>query len=146
MAFKYKRIFIRWFCFINNIWGIDTSLFEEIMNIEFIRKINSTKKRAYEYVEENKHLLQTSVTKKILLFYLEDTLKVTEEYKNLGRYEEFMAFVNGVIDYKNEDEYLSNNFHSVYEELLLLAYKIKRNVINYFLKERTKKEDALFMS
>lgn len=116
------------------------------MNIEFIRKINSTKKRAYEYVEENKHLLQTSVTKRTLLFYLEDTLKVTEEYKNLGRYEEFMAFVNGVIDYKDEDEYLSNNFHSVYEELLLLAYKIKRNVINYFLKERTKKEDALFMS
>ena len=146
MSLKFKRVFICWFYFDSDIWCSDTSLFEEIMNIEFIRKINSTKKRAYEYVEENKHLLKTSVTKRTLLFYLEDTLKVTEEYKNLGRYEEFMAFVNGVIDYKDEDEYLSNNFHSVYEELLLLAYKIKRNVINYFLKERTKKEDALFMS
>jgi len=146
VSLKFKRVFICWFYFDSDIWCSDTSLFEEIMNIEFIRKINSTKKRAYEYVEENKHLLKTSVTKRTLLFYLEDTLKVTEEYKNLGRYEEFMAFVNGVIDYKDEDEYLSNNFHSVYEELLLLAYKIKRNVINYFLKERTKKEDALFMS
>lgn len=116
------------------------------MNIEFVRKINETKRRAYEYVEENKLILQQSMVKKTLLFYLEDTLRITKEYKDLGNYEDFTRFVDGIIDYKDIDEDLDKPSFSIYEQLLLLARKIKNNVISSYIIKKSKEEDILFMS
>lgn len=116
------------------------------MNIEYIKKINETKRRAYEYVEENKLILQQSMIKKTLLFYLEDTLRITKEYKDLGNYEDLTRFVDGIIDYKDIDEDLDKPSFIIYEQLLLLARKIKNNVISSYIIKKSKEEDNLFMS